>query len=97
MTNHHCARESVAHVSKPGENLLEQGFFSKSLAEERPVSEDFHADQLIALVDVTASVAAQAQASLSDEQRAQQRDDILKQVGDSMSPRPGAESRATSW
>ena len=91
MTNHHCARESVVHASKPGENLLDKGFFSKSLAEERETAEDFHADQLIALVDVTAKVEAQL-AALTEAQRAEQREDILKAVGDSIAGARGGEA-----
>ncbi len=52
MTNHHCGREFVSQVSAEDENLLDEGFFARSLAEERAV-EDFEADQLIAIVDVT--------------------------------------------
>ncbi|MEK9508703.1 S46 family peptidase [Gemmatimonadota bacterium Y43] len=55
MTNHHCARDFVSQVSEEGENLLDDGFYARSLAEERPV-EDFEADQLVAIVDVTAEI-----------------------------------------
>jgi Peptidase S46 len=57
LTNHHCAREYEQGVQKPGEDILDNGFFATTLADERPVK-DFHADQLIDLVDVTAQVNA---------------------------------------
>ncbi|HSR40769.1 MAG TPA: S46 family peptidase, partial [Longimicrobiales bacterium] len=41
MTNHHCARESVTGVREEGENLLDEGFYARSVEEERPV-EEFH-------------------------------------------------------
>ncbi len=52
LTNHHCGREFVTQVSEDGEDLLDNGFYARSRDEEREV-EDFHADQLIAIRDVT--------------------------------------------
>jgi hypothetical protein len=66
LTNHHCARESVTKVARDGERLLDEGFYAATFEEERPV-EDFWADQLINIVDVTdevhAAVAGQAGAA----------------------------------
>jgi hypothetical protein len=90
LTNHHCARESVTHVSREGENLHDTGFFAKSLAEERDAGEDFHADQLIALVDVTAQVESRL-AAVSEAERAERRGDMLKEVGDSIAAARGGE------
>jgi hypothetical protein len=56
VTNHHCARGSVAEVSQSGENLLDNGFYAPSLGEERESSQT--ADQLIEIRDVTAEVHA---------------------------------------
>ena len=91
MTNHHCARESVTHVSREGENLLENGFFARSLAEERAVADEFHADQLIALEDVTDRVESRLSA-LPEGQRAQQRSTILEEVGDVVAEEYGGEA-----
>ncbi|MEQ9568792.1 MAG: S46 family peptidase, partial [Longimicrobiales bacterium] len=55
LTNHHCARDFVTQVAEDGENLLDEGFYARTLAEERAV-EDFEADQLVAIVDVTAEM-----------------------------------------
>ncbi len=55
LTNHHCARESIADVSRPGEALLDHGFYARSLGEERKV-EDLYVDQLIEIDDVTKRV-----------------------------------------
>ncbi|HUP88340.1 MAG TPA: S46 family peptidase, partial [Longimicrobiales bacterium] len=57
VTNHHCARGGVVQVSKPGENLLEDGFVAKTLADERKV-DGFFADQLIQIQDVSDEVFA---------------------------------------
>ena len=56
LTNHHCARGSVAQVSQPGESLLDNGFYATSLDEERESSQT--ADQLIAIRDVSEEVHA---------------------------------------
>ena len=55
LTNHHCAREFVSQVSGDGESLLDDGLVASDLADERAV-EDFEADQLIEIVDVTDEV-----------------------------------------
>ncbi len=75
MTNHHCARESVVAVSREGEELLDNGFYAPSLAEERHV-EDFYADQLIDIVDVSAEVVAALAAAFSDNARAAARESV---------------------
>lgn len=90
LTNHHCARESVSFASKPGEDLLDKGFFAKSLAEERETAEDMHADQLTALVDVTAQVEAHLNA-IPEAQRGEARDSVLEAVGDSIANARGGE------
>src|SRR3989337_2465230 len=52
MTNHHCSREVALQVQKAGENFLEQGFYAKTLEEERQIPGLF-VDQLIRIEDVT--------------------------------------------
>jgi len=55
MTNHHCGRESVAKVTKPGEDLFDNGFYAKTLADERPVP-GLYVDQLVLIKDVTKQI-----------------------------------------
>lgn len=55
MTNHHCAREYVTDVGRPGESLLESGFYASSLRDERR-AQDLHVDQLVEVEDVTERV-----------------------------------------
>ncbi len=62
VTNHHCIRGHVVQVQRPGETLLDDGFFARTPAEERPI-EGMWADQLIAVQDVSAEVDAVADAS----------------------------------
>ena len=89
MTNHHCAREFVTQVQKTGEDLLDNGFYAKTLAEERPVK-DFHADQLIDIVDVTNEV-NQRLASVPLQQRPEQRDTVLNQIKERLTKERGGE------
>jgi hypothetical protein len=57
VTNHHCVRGRVTQVQKAGETLLDDGFFSRSLAEERKI-DGYYADQLIATLDVSDEIFA---------------------------------------
>jgi len=55
MTNHHCGREYITAVSRPGENLLDSGFYAETTDAERK-ADDLHVDQLIQIEDVTDTV-----------------------------------------
>ncbi len=78
LTNHHCAREFEKSAQREGEDILDNGFFAKNLADERAVK-DFHADQLIDLVDVTDEVNAKLDTVPSD-RRADVRKDVLDSI-----------------
>ena len=78
MTNHHCAREFVTQVQREGENLLDEGFLATNLADERSV-EDFEADQLIEIVDVTDEVNARVD-EVSMQERSGAREEILDEI-----------------
>jgi len=78
MTNHHCARESVTQVSRDGESLLDDGFYSRGLEEERPI-EDYHADRLVEIRDVTDRVYAQLE-GVPEEERSGRRQEILGRI-----------------
>ncbi|MHB1194580.1 MAG: S46 family peptidase [Longimicrobiales bacterium] len=73
VTNHHCARGAVSAASREGENLLDDGFYARSLEEERPLA-GVWADQLLAAVDVTGEIdAAVAAAAPAERERARER------------------------
>jgi hypothetical protein len=57
QTNHHCARDCIAELSTATEDLVESGFYAKALEDERKCP-DVEIDQLIAMSDVTARIAA---------------------------------------
>ncbi|MDO8665578.1 MAG: S46 family peptidase, partial [Gemmatimonadales bacterium] len=57
MTNHHCARACIEAATRQGEDLLENGFYARTRADERPCANLF-LDQLLSITDVTDSVNA---------------------------------------
>jgi len=57
LTNHHCSRECIDAVTKPGEDLLSNGFVAAARADERPCP-GMVLDQLQAITDVTDSITA---------------------------------------
>ena len=68
VTNHHCARNHILNVSRPGERLDDTGFYAATQADERPVP-NFTADQLIAIHDVSDEVFAASERATTDETR----------------------------
>ncbi|HUP53116.1 MAG TPA: S46 family peptidase [Longimicrobiales bacterium] len=89
LTNHHCAREFLSQVSRPGESILDDGFFARDLADEREV-EDFEADQLVEIVDVTDEVNAAIDALPPDE-RAERRESLLDEIEERVLAQRGGE------
>jgi hypothetical protein len=79
MTNHHCAREGVSQVSREGEGLLDAGFYARTLAEERRV-DDMHADQLVAIVDVSSEVDAALASVIEPSARSQAREQVHQEI-----------------
>jgi len=57
VTNQHCARGAITAVTRPGESLMDDGFYATSLDEERPIPGTY-ADQLLSARDVTAEIDA---------------------------------------
>lgn len=55
MTNHHCVRGRLKDIEKEGESLMRDGFYAKTLSEERKIP-GMYVDQLISITDVTDAV-----------------------------------------
>ncbi len=79
LTNHHCARSHAAQVTRPGEDLLEEGFYAETLGEERR-AEGLYADQLIAIEDVTQAVTRALEGAQTDAERAEAREAAFAQI-----------------
>jgi len=65
MTNHHCGRGDILQVQKEGEDLLKNGFYASSLANERRVP-GLHVDQLLLIEDVTVQVKSAIDSGTTD-------------------------------
>lgn len=63
LTNHHCGVDAVQSQSSPENNLLKNGYWSKSLAEELPI-EGKTALIMVGVEDITAKVLSAVDASL---------------------------------
>ena len=90
MTNHHCAREFVTQVSEDDEDLLDEGFYAATLADERTVDE-FDADQLIDIVDVTQEVRGVVDGAADPEARSAVRDSMTEAVAARIGEERGGE------
>lgn len=77
-TNHHCVRDAVSRVGRPGENPLDEGFYAASLEDERRI-DGYHADQLIAIEDVTGEV-LEAMQRVGDGDREQARAEAFARI-----------------
>lgn len=69
ITNHHCVREEVEKASTDGEDLLADGFSAADRSAERKL-DDYHADQLIEIQDVTEQVYANVDAATTGDEQA---------------------------
>ena len=90
MTNHHCGRDFVTQVAEEGENLLDDGFYASSLGEERAV-EDFEADQLIEIIDVTAEIQSAVDAESDADARSEVREELTESVAERLAEERGGE------
>ncbi len=55
LTNHHCGYDAIADLSNTQDNILDNGFFAKSNAQERPVK-GLWAAVLVRMEDVSARI-----------------------------------------
>ncbi len=95
MSNHHCARESATAVSRDGEDLLEDGFYAASAADERYVP-DLYVDQLVEIHDVTELVSAAVDPMLAEEAQVRARDQRSSAIADSAAGALGLRCDVTS-
>ena len=90
LTNHHCAREHISAVSREGESLLDDGFYAESMEEERAI-EEFEADRLIAIRDVTAEMDAALEGINEPQARSQARASAEEEIAARISEEYGGE------
>jgi hypothetical protein len=81
MTNYHCAEGLVRRVQKEGEDLVTNGFYAKTLAEERKI-QGYWTEQLIFMKDVTDEVQKAIAAGKTNEEKAKIKADVSKKLVD---------------
>ncbi len=79
MTNHHCARACVESATKPGEDLLGDGFYAPKREDER-ACQGLTIDQLQQISDVTGEVAKAVPAGSSPTVAATRRAEAIDQI-----------------
>lgn len=88
MTNHHCVRGNLASVQQGDENILRDGFYAKSLNEERKVP-NLKIEQLIIIKDVTDEIQSAMDEVKTDAEKIEMRDkkiDELKKINSEQHP-----------
>lgn len=79
MTNHHCSRDVITSLQKPGESLLTDGFYAKTLEEERK-AEGLFVEQLIIVEDITEKIQKRAKGAKDDNEQKALIDSALVQM-----------------
>jgi len=79
MTNHHCGRESVEEVTKPGEDLYNNGFYAATLEDERPVK-GLYVDQLVLIKDVTSQIQDSMSVGKTPEEKVNIETNVIKEL-----------------
>ena len=79
MTNHHCGRESVEEVTKPGEDLYNNGFYAAKLEDERPVP-GLYVDQLVLIKDVTKEIQSAGNEGTTPEEKVADENAAMKNL-----------------
>jgi len=88
MTNHHCGRQSISQVTKPGEDLMDSGFVAQTLDDERPVP-GLYVDQLVLIKDVTDEIQEAADKGTTPEAKADSTRSAIKELEESQSKETG--------
>ncbi len=90
MTNHHCSRNVVGALQQEGENFDKQGYYAKTLADERR-AEGLFVEQLIQVVDITDMVKAKTSAAENEGQAFDMVQGALKAIEEEFASKPGWE------
>jgi hypothetical protein len=81
LTNHHCAYSSIQTHSTVENDYLTDGFWARSLAEEKP-NEGLYARFLVRMEDVTNQIVSQLTADMTEEQREAKIKELIKGIQD---------------
>ena len=81
MTNHHCIRGLLKEIQQNGENLMRDGYYAKTLEEER-VFPGLFVDQLISITDVTKEIIDELNKGKNDEEKLNFKNNKIKELID---------------
>ena len=79
MTNDHCGRQSVNDVTNEGEDLLKNGFYAKTQADERPVP-GLYVDQLVLIKDVTDEIQNAMSYGMTEDDKTAIEDSMMTEI-----------------
>lgn len=79
MTNHHCVRGILQSVQKDDENILRDGFFAKTIEEERTVP-NLKVEQLLIIKDVTSEIQSAMDEGKTDAEKIELRDKKIDEL-----------------
>ncbi|HUG39945.1 MAG TPA: S46 family peptidase [Longimicrobiales bacterium] len=89
-TNHHCIRGRIPSVQRPGESILDDGFYAASLDEERRIP-GYFADRLLAVEDVSDEVLAEVDRATTDGARREARARSARRIEERLRERHGTD------
>lgn len=95
LTNHHCVDFIMQRVQKEGENIPRDGFYAKSLAEERKVP-NLSVTQLALIVDVTDEIVDAINKGKSDNEKVEFKNAKIRELQDKYSKETGLVCNVTS-
>lgn len=95
MTNHHCIRGILDRVKLEGEDLVKEGFYAKTLAEERKIP-SYYTDQLVYIKDVTDEIQNAVNAGTTPEEKAKNREDKIKELTENLKEESGLTAQVVS-
>ena len=95
MTNHHCARGLLERMSKEGEDLIKDGFYAKTLADERKIP-NYYADQLVMIKDITAEIQTAENTGATIAEKAANKKAKIKEITEKMNKETGLTCQVVS-
>ena len=95
MTNHHCVRGILDVVQKEGEDLVKDGFYAKTLDEERKIP-GYYADQLVYIKDVTDEVEKAAETGANADEKAKNKEAKITELTTQLEKEAGLQAQVVS-
>lgn len=94
MTNHHCVDFISDRIQKDGENIRVNGFYAKTLADERKVP-GLKVDQLVMIKDVTEKIITSMKDKSTDAEKLSAKNKTIKELEEKYSLESGLVCRVT--